>query len=205
MLLSEVIWRKVFKTPRFLNFPLLSSPSAWALFLLETHRHVELHGGSRCCSWAKCWGSLLTHMGGHRVQLSIQVIKSVHSKGFFAFGKRFLRMECSTEMVCTNASFSHFSSIVVSIIHYKKEQIICQKILDLFLKWRFHLLILCFENISCACFFQQIDLSGLGVRDCFLRLPTEPSTALRWVMHLRLDLLHIIHTVINSNSSSVVR
>lgn len=144
-------------------------------------------------------------MGGHRVQLLIQVIKNVHSKGFFAFGKRFLRMKRSTEMVCTNASFSHFSSIVVSIIHYKKEQIICQKILDLFLKWRFHLFILCFENISCACFFQQINLSGLGVRDCFLRLPTEPKTALRWVMHLRLDLLHIIHTVINSNSSSVVR
>lgn len=109
-------------------------------------------------------------------------------------------------MASTNASFSHFSNIIVNTIYYKQEQIICQKISSLFLKWRFYLLILYFENISFTwAFFQQIDLSGLGVRDYCLCLCTEPSTALISVMHPRLDLLHVIHTVINSHSSSVIR
>lgn len=68
---------------------LLMAPS-----LLETHRHLEIHRGSHCCNWVESWGALLTCMGDHRVQLSIQLIKNVHSEGFFfAFCKKAFRIE----------------------------------------------------------------------------------------------------------------
>lgn len=54
-------------------------------------------------------------------------------------------------------------------------------------------------------FFSRQTCQDLGVRDYCLCLCTEMSTALISVMHLRLDLLHIIHTVISSHSSCVIR
>lgn len=50
------------------------------LLFLEIHRGTELHRGSHHCTWAQSWVSLFTYAHDHRVQLSIQLIRNVHSK-----------------------------------------------------------------------------------------------------------------------------